>query len=314
MRVFLCAALCVAPFASLWSQSMGLYDFVLNNYKHTEHSFDVSRVTERDLLAEGVTGYKKLYALYLVAVANNKDKDHERALTLLTSILAQQDSVDSNTFIYDVWSLKGTTFKHLGEYQKSVDVFSSLLGHPDIHPSFYAKFHKELSSLYLLMLDSEPGLHHLKRSHHYAQLANDVQRIQRARRSLAEYHLEISLDADSALYYLELHGEPDSSRMSDVISYSKLIGMYEQSQNKFNKAEQAFLSAHQTARLYKFRGFEEELSRLVLSNRVLQKKYVKERRFSILTAATLIIVFLYRNRNQIWLRVKPVFIRKKAQE
>lgn len=67
-----------------------LYKYIQLNFKDTEFSNKVASLREWQLESIGIHGYSKLYSLYLIAVANQKNNDYQRALNIAESIEKQK--------------------------------------------------------------------------------------------------------------------------------------------------------------------------------------------------------------------------------
>lgn len=185
-----------------------LYEYILENYKNEGSSRLISGLNEPYLESLGFKGYTKLYALYLIASANRKDKDFIKAKGLLNSIIDQKEIISDSLFLYNVYALTADVYRELGEDEQALKLSYSLLETlPDDEYSTKSKVFYNISNIHKDWWRLDMAKSSLDESLLYAEKAVDALRIQRALRGLADYWL-LKNNPDMAERYLLRHGPP----------------------------------------------------------------------------------------------------------
>jgi tetratricopeptide (TPR) repeat protein len=253
-----------------------LYEYILENYKNEGSSRLISGLNEPYLESLGFKGYTKLYAMYLIASANRKDKDFLKARVLLDSIVDQKDGIDSETFMMDVMSLTADVYRELGEDEKALKLSYELLNllSKDAY-AFKSKVFYNISNIHKDWWRLDMAKSSLDESLLYAEKAVDALRIQRALRGLADYWL-LKNNPDMAERYLLRHGPPLKKASEGEITYSQLHARLLEERQQFKEAEAMYMASLEQARLLNFDLIEYELVNDINRNKIKRKKFYRE--------------------------------------
>lgn len=252
-----------------------LYEYILENYKNEGSSRLISGLNEPYLESLGFKGFSKLYAMYLIASANRKDKDFLKAKALLDSIVGQTEAIDSETFIMDVMSLTADVYRELGEDEQALNLSYELLNllSKDAY-AFKSKVFYNISNIHKDWWQLDKAKSSLDESLFYAEKAVDALRIQRALRGLADYWF-LKNNPDMAEKYLLRHGPPLEKASEGEITYTQLKGRLLEERQQFKEAEAMYMASLEQARLLNFDLIENELVIDINRNRLEREKYIK---------------------------------------
>lgn len=249
-----------------------LYKYIQLNFKDTEFSNKVASLREWQLESIGIHGYSKLYSRYLIAVANQKNNDYQRALNIAESIEKQKSLIRNNEFYLNTISLKINSYRELGRFEQALFTSEYLLSLiPSDNLVLRSKVYYNLANIYEFMWDFDAYLVAIDSSLHYAELAKDMPRIQRALRGLVNYYYDIG-EIEKANKYFIRHGQPLELATEAELSYKRLNARTLEEEKRYNLAIESYKKTLESAMILDFKLMQKEILKDISRVQYIQKK------------------------------------------